>query len=53
MRRVYIRVPSAAQKRRLLEVFVITSNLSSAREKSRVQGAIGLGFVSRWLKSVV
>ena len=29
----------------------ITSNSIKAREKSRVQGAIGLGFASHWLKN--
>ena len=29
----------------------ITCNLLKAREKSRVQGAIGFGFASHWLKN--
>ena len=29
----------------------ITCNLLEAREKSRVQGAIGFGFTSHWLKN--
>ena len=29
----------------------ITSNLLKAREKSRVQGAIGFGVASHWLKN--
>ena len=33
------------------EFLEITSNLLKAREKSRVQGAIGFGFASHWLKN--
>ena len=31
------------------EFLAITCNLLKAQEKSRVQGAIGLGFASHWL----
>ena len=30
----------------------ITCNLLKAREKSRLQGAIGFGFTSNWLKKL-
>ena len=33
------------------EFLAITCNLLNAREKSRVQGAIGFGFASHWLKN--
>ena len=33
------------------QFLAITCNLLEAREKSRVQGAIGFGFASRWLKN--
>ena len=33
------------------EFLAITCNLLKAREKSRVQGAIGFGFASHWLKN--
>ena len=33
------------------EFLAITCNLLKAREKSRVQGAIGFGLASHWLKS--
>ena len=32
------------------EFITITCNLLKAREKSRIQAAIGLGFASHWLK---
>ena len=32
------------------ELLAITCNLFKAREKSRVQGAIGFGYASNWLK---
>ena len=31
--------------------FLITCNLLKAQEKPRVQGAIGFGFPSHWLKN--
>ena len=34
-----------------LESLAVTCNLLKAREKSRVQGAIGFAFVSHWLKN--
>ena len=34
-----------------LESLAITCNLLKAREKTRVQGAIGFGFASHWLKN--
>ena len=33
------------------QFLAITSNSLKAREKSRVHGAIGFGFASRWLKN--
>ena len=33
------------------EFLAITYHLFKAREKSRIQGVIGFGFSSRWLKS--
>ena len=33
------------------ELLGITSNLLKARDVSRLQGAIGLGFSSHWLKN--
>ena len=33
------------------QLLAITCNLLKAREKSRVQGAIGFGFASYWLKN--
>ena len=33
------------------QFLAITCNMLKAREKSRVQGAIGFGFASRWLKN--
>ena len=33
------------------EFLLITSNSLKGREKSRVHGAIGFGFASRWLKN--
>ena len=33
------------------QLLAITCNLLKAREKSRVQGAIGFGFASNWLKN--
>ena len=33
------------------EFLAITSYLLKAREKPRVQGAIGFGFASHWLKN--
>ena len=33
------------------QFLAITRNSIKAREKSRVQGAIGLGFASHWLKN--
>ena len=33
------------------QLLAITCNLLKAREKSRVQGAIGFGFASHWLKN--
>ena len=35
------------------EFRAITCNLLKAREKSRAQGVIGLGFASHWLKKLV
>ena len=34
------------------EFLAITCNSLEAREKSRVHGAIGFGFVSHWLKNL-
>ena len=34
-----------------IELKAITCNLAKARVKSRVQGAIGFGFASYWLKN--
>ena len=34
------------------ESLAITFHLLKAREKSRVQGAIGFGFASHWLKNL-
>ena len=34
------------------EYLAIACNLLKAREKSRVQGAIGFGFASNWLKDL-
>ena len=34
------------------EFLVITRNFLKAWEKSRVQGAIGFGFASHWLKCI-
>ena len=39
------------RKQRDEEFFEITSSLLKAREKPRVQGAIGFDFVSHWLKN--
>ena len=33
------------------EFLAITCNMLKAREKSRVRGAVGLGFASHWLKN--
>ena len=33
------------------QFLAITCNLHEAREKSRVQGAVGFGFASHWLKN--
>ena len=33
------------------QFLAITCNLLKARERSRVQGAIGFGFASNWLKN--
>ena len=33
------------------QFLAITCNMLKAREKSRVQGVIGFGFASRWLKN--
>ena len=35
----------------LSQSFAITCNLLKAREKSRVQGVIGFGLASYWLKT--
>ena len=48
LRPIKIGTNSAMSQSQILE---ITCNSLEAREESRVQGAIGFGFVSHWLKN--